>query len=203
MSLLVEPLGEANARAWGELFERASSPCFCRWWHFEGTKNDWLAKCATDPASNRTEAEEAIGARSSASRGLVALLDSGRAVGWMKIAPRASVPKLRALPVYRAIDLGPDEGVWSVGCFLVDPHQRPRNVASALLDAAPANVRALGGIAIEAYPRHAHETERPRFHDDEMLMGPESLFTSRGFARVAEAETTAMYPVYRLTLRPA
>jgi GNAT superfamily N-acetyltransferase len=197
-SLRIEPLGEGNVRAWGELFERAASPCFCRWWHFGGTKNEWLERCAIDPASNRAEAESAVRAGGDA-LGLVAL-EHEQAVGWMKLTPRAIVPKLRRLPVYRALDLGPDDGVWSLGCFLVDPARRRRRVAAALLDAAPAHVRSRGGLAIEAYPRHVHESESGRLHDDEALMGPESLFTSRGFVRIAEAQATKVYPVYRLTL---
>jgi GNAT superfamily N-acetyltransferase len=196
--LLVEPLGERNAQAWGELFVRASSPCFCRWWHFEGTKNEWLERCA-DAAANRVEAEAAIVRADPAALGLVAL-EGGEAVGWMKLTPRASVPKLRALRIYRALDLGPDDGVWSIGCFLVDPRRRRRKVASALLDAAPAYVRSRGGVAIEAYPRHPHESEQSHLHDDEALMGPESMFTARGYVRVAEGAGAKMYPVYRLVL---
>ncbi len=107
------------------------------------------------------------------------------------------------MPIYRAVDLGPDDGVWSIGCVLIDPAHRRRRVAAALLDAAPAFVRARGGTAIEAYPRHVHETEHARLHDEEAWMGPESLFAARGFARVAEGQATAMYPVYRLALTGA
>ena len=195
----VEPLHEGNLRAWGELFERASSGCFCRWWHFGGVKNDWLARCATEPETNRAEAEACVRAGHEEALGLVAL-EGDEVVGWMKLAPRASVPKLRGLPVYRALDLGPDDGAWSVGCFLVDPRHRRRGIAEALLDAAPAFVRARGGRLIEAYPRHVHETEHSRLHDEEALMGPESLFVSRGFVRAEVPGEMKMYPVYRLAL---
>jgi GNAT superfamily N-acetyltransferase len=195
----VEPLDGANVQAWGELFVRAASPCFCRWWHFTGTKSEWLLRCATEPGANRAEAEGAVAHRDPSTLGLVAR-DGADVIGWLKLTPRASVPKLRRLSIYRALDLGPDEGVWSIGCFLVDPTRRRQRVASALLDGAPAYVRAQGGVAIEAYPRHAHESEHGPFHDDEALMGPESMFARRGFVRVAEREAMKMYPVYRLTL---
>jgi GNAT superfamily N-acetyltransferase len=198
-AIRIEPLDAGNAPAWGELFVRASSPCFCRWWHFAGTKNEWLARCATEPGVNRAEAEEAIARGDGSALGLVAC-DGTEVVGWLKLSPRASVPKLRRLPIYRALDLGPDEGVWSIGCFLVDPARRGQKVASTLLNAAPSYVRAQGGVAIEAYPRHAHESEHGPLHDDEALMGPEALFVGRGFVRVAEREAMKMYPVYRLTL---
>jgi GNAT superfamily N-acetyltransferase len=198
-ALRVEPLTDARFDAWGALFERAASPCFCRYWHFEGTKNDWLARCAMDPGESRAEMEAALGRRADESLGLIAL-EGDIVVGWMKLTPRATVPKLRGLPIYRALDLGPDDGVWSVGCILVDPARRRRKIAARLLDAAIDIARARGGRAVEAYPRHAHESSGARLHDDEAMMGPESLYVARGFARVAEAAATRMYPVYRLDL---
>jgi GNAT superfamily N-acetyltransferase len=198
----VESLGDENAAAWLSLFERAHSPCYCRWWHFGGVKNDWLARCATEPEANREEAAASVRAHGEDALGLVALAtgDGNGALGWMKLSPRTAVPKLRNLPIYRGIDLGPDDGVWSIGCFLVDPAHRRVGVAGALLDAAPAFVRARAGRAIEAYPKHVHESEHARLHDEEAWMGPESLFTSRGFGRVAAERTTKMYPVFRLAL---
>lgn len=195
----IEPLSAENVAAWDALFERAASPCFCRWWHFEGKKNDWLARCALHPEENRAEAEAAVRANEPSGIGLVAM-NEATCVAWMKIAPRASVPKLRGLPIYRALDLGPDEGVWSIGCFLVDPARRNAGIAGALLDAAPELVRSRGGTAIEAYPRHLHESAHPVLHDEEVLMGPESMYVRRGYARVAEDKTMPMYPVYRLPL---
>jgi GNAT superfamily N-acetyltransferase len=192
------PLDEETLSAWSALFERAASPCFCGFWHFRGTKNEWLERCAMEPEANRVEAERAVCAGGTEALGLVAM-DGEEAVGWMKLAPRASLPKLRGLPMYRALDLGPDEGTWSVGCVLVDPRRRRQGIAAVLLDAAPAFVLARGGRAIEAYPRHPHETEHARLHDEEALMGPEALFTSRGFVRVA-GDAMKMYPVYRREL---
>ena len=161
-------------------------------------KNDWLARCALEPEANRAEAEaRRARERDDEASGLVALRRTTRAVGWMKLAPRASLPKLRGLPIYRALDLGPDDGVWSIGCFLVDPQRRRRGVAAALLDAAPAFVVARGGRAIEGYPRHVHEADRPRLHDEEAWMGPESLFVARA-SRASPRGDAPMYPVPRL-----
>lgn len=201
----VEPLGAANADAWAALFERAASPCFCRFWHFGGTKNEWLARCAMEPDLNASEARRAIATGEESALGLVALerdTKGARAVGWMKTAPRASLPKLRGLAIYRGRELGDDDGVFALGCFLVDPTVRRRGVAGALLDAAPGFVRARGGRAIEAYPRHAHESAAGRLHDEEAMMGPEALFTKRGYVRVDEGSplSLAQYPVYRLVL---
>ncbi len=201
----VEPLSAANVDAWVALFERAASPCFCRFWHFGGTRSEWLARCATEPDANTNEARRAIAAGAASAFGLVALErepQRARAVGWMKIAPRASLPKLRGIAIYRGRDLGDDDGVFALGCFLVDPAVRRRGVAGALLDAAPGFVKAHGGRAIEAYPRHAHESASGGLHDEEAMMGPEALFTRRGYARIDEGSPLALaqYPVYRLAL---
>jgi GNAT superfamily N-acetyltransferase len=199
----VEPLGAGNVDAWVALFERAASPCFCRFWHFGGTKNEWLARCAMEPEANASDARGALAAGADGALGLVALeRDTRRAVGWMKVAPRASLPKLRGLPIYRGRALGDDDGVFALGCFLVAPSVRRRGVAAALLDAAPGFVKARGGRAIEAYPRHAHESAAGRLHDEEAMMGPEALFTKRGFLRIDEGSPLALaqYPVYRLQL---
>jgi GNAT superfamily N-acetyltransferase len=125
-------------------------------------------------------------------RGLLALEgdDDAAAVGWMKLAPRARLPKLRRQGAYRALDLGDDEGVWSIGCLLVRPDRRRRGVARALVEAAPEHVRAWGGRTVEAYPhRVAHA-----LHDEEAWMGPEGLFVTLAWQAVHDV---APYPVYR------
>ena len=128
-----------------------------------------------------------------AGRGLVAM-EAGVALGWMKLAPRAVLPKLRRLSVYRPLDLGDDAGVYSVGCFLVRPDHRGRGVARALLAAADTHVLAWGGRAIEAYPRRAEGA----LHPEEAWMGPERLFIELGFSPLVDV---APYPVLRKTLK--
>src|SRR5271166_3663353 len=93
-----------HAAAWAELFEACSSSCFCRYWHFEGGKNDWLARCAHEAGENRREHVASLEAGDPPARGLLALED-GVAVGWMKLVPRASLGKLTRLPVYRSLPL--------------------------------------------------------------------------------------------------
>ncbi len=176
--------------AWAALFEASGSACFCRWWHFEGTKNEWLARCFHEPQRNREEQQALVRSGAPEGRGLLALEDDGGAVGWMKLAPRARLPKLRRQGAYRSIDLGDDEGVWSIGCLLVRPDRRRRGVARALVEAAPEHVRAWGGRAVEAYP---HRVTHP-LHDEEAWMGPERLLVTLGWEVVHDV---APYPVYR------
>jgi GNAT superfamily N-acetyltransferase len=184
--VLIEPLAPKHAGVWADLFARAESPCFCRYWHFTGDKNAWLDRCANHPEENRAEAafEDALVA-----------IDEGKIVGHLKIAPRATLPKLRKLPVYRALDLGPDDGVFSIGCMLVDPGARRHGVARALVEATPAFVRARGGTIVEAYPRRPIDLLR----EDEAWMGPEALYRSCGFTVVNE---DGPYLVMRLTVGP-
>ena len=179
------------------LFDDSSSTCFCRYWHFGGTKNDWLERAALRPEENAAELERAVRTGDPSGRGLGALgaLDgTERALGWMKLVPRGAVPKLRGLPVYRSLDLGDDATTLSIGCFLVLPEARHRGVARALVEAAPEIARALGALTLEAYPRRSSTP----LHAEEAWQGPERIFLDAGFEAVHDV---APYPVYRKDLR--
>ena len=189
----VEPLAPAHLSGWKALFDASGSPCFCRYWHFVGNKNAWLERCAFTPETNAVEQSALVTRGDPAGRGLVAIADDGSVVGWMKLVPRAVVPKLRGLPVYKNLDLGADDEVYSVGCFLVHPAHRKRDVARALLAAADAFVLAWGGTVVEAYPRRSAEP----MNDEEAWMGPEVIFGEHGF--IAQHDE-GPYPVYRKRL---
>jgi GNAT superfamily N-acetyltransferase len=202
VTAVVVPLDEATAPAWRALFEASGSACFCRYWHFEGNKNDWLDRCARRPEDNRDEQLALIHSGADEARGLLAM-DGTDAIGWMKLAPRARLPKLRRQGAYRPLDLGPDEGIWSIGCLLVRPNVRGHGVARDLVQAAPDFVRswasrALPARAIEAYPRgEVAGEERSRLHDEQAWVGTQRLFESCGFVRVAGEPA---YPVMRRAL---
>jgi GNAT superfamily N-acetyltransferase len=187
----VLPLSETLVDAWSALFVAAHCPCYCRFWHFAGDKNAWLDRCANAKEENQREHALAVQRGDPDATGLVAM-EGGEAVGWMKLVPRASVPKLRNQSVYRALDLGEDEGVWSIGCFLIHPAHRRRGVARALVRASFDFVRERGGRAVEAYPRRSGEP----MHDEEAWLGPESVFSD--FEIVAGE---APYPVYRKAIQ--
>lgn len=190
--LVVAPSAPKDAAGLASLFEACGSSCHCRYWHFEGTKNDWLERCAFGAEENRAAMQAALLTGDDTGRGLVASRD-GVVVGWMKVAPRGSVPKLRNLPVYRRLDLGPDDGVYSIGCLLVHPEHRHHGVARQMVEGAKAIVRGWNGRAIEAYP---HAIDRTMY-DEEAWMGPAKMFADAGFVPVAGE---APYPVLRFTL---
>lgn len=178
------------------LFEAASSPCFCRYWHFQGNKNDWLERCAERPEENAAELSAAVRESREDGGGVVAIDgddDEAPVIGWMKLVRRACVPKLRTLPVYRGLDLGDESATFSVGCFLVHPAHRRRGVARALLEGGAAIAARAGVHALEGYPRSASVP----LYDEEAWQGPVSLFEACGFEHVAGA---APYPVYRKVL---
>jgi GNAT superfamily N-acetyltransferase len=189
----IAPLTVETAGAWVRLFEACGSACFCRWWHHDRGKNDWLARCFHDPGRNRDEQLALVAAGAPEARGLLAM-EQEEALGWMKLAPRGLLPKLRRQGPYRALDLGDDDGVWSIGCLLVRPDRRQQGVARSLVEAAPQAVRAWGGLAIEAYPHRVTHA----LHDEEAWMGPHALFrVTSGWQALHDV---APYPVVRLTL---
>jgi GNAT superfamily N-acetyltransferase len=201
-------LDESVAGAWQGLFEASGSTCFCRYWHFVGRKNEWLERCFQRPDENRDEQLALVRSGALEARGLLAM-DGPTAVGWMKLAPRALLPKLRQQGAYRPLDLGPDEGVWSVGCLLVRPDRRRTGVARALVMAAPEHLLAWDGpsspvAAIEAYPRGSNPVAGAAggtslmLHDEEAWVGTQHLFESCGFTRVAGEPA---YPVMRKALK--
>jgi len=187
-----EPVGPAHVPALEALFERAGSACYCRFFHFEGDKNGWLARLAHEPEANRRELATHV--REAALAGVVARLDSGEVVGWMKLEPALELPKLYAQRPYRSLPVfgGDRTRVVSVGCFLVDSAWRRRGVASALLRRGIEVARARGERAVEAFPRRAFGVG-----DEELWTGPLALFEREGFTVVSEQ---AQYPVLRLDL---
>jgi GNAT superfamily N-acetyltransferase len=198
----VSALDESLLPAWQALFEVCASPCYCRYWHFQGTKNDWLDRCAHRPQENRDEQIAFIRSGVLEARGLLAM-EGSTAMGWMKLAPRAGLIKLRRQGAYRGLDLGPDDGVWSIGCLLVRPDRRGQGVAQALIAASPAAVRSWSTAnrparMIESYPRgNPSGNGSARLHDEEAWIGTQGLFERCGFVRVAGEPA---YPVMRLAL---
>jgi GNAT superfamily N-acetyltransferase len=198
----VVALTEETLPAWRSLFDACGCACFCRYWHFEGTKNDWLARCAERPGENRDEQVALVRSHAEEARGLLAL-DGAAALGWMKLVPRARLPKLLRQGAYRPLALGPDEGVWAIGCLLVHPHHRRRGVARALVRAADDHVRTWEDprrpCAIDAYPRGRAPGVAPApLHDEEAWTGTPGLFAGCGFVRVAGESA---YPVMRKVVR--
>jgi len=193
--LRIEPAGPEHEEGLSALFERNDSPCFCRWWHFEGDKNAWEDRCANAPAESRRELSGRLAGHSDEARGLVALGD-GQLVGWMKLSPAGVMQKLYAQRLYRGLPCfeGERSGVFTIGCFLVDEAWRRRGVARALVDAAVEIAPRWGARALEAFPRRGDALSA-----QEMWTGPAEALTDAGFREVFDFKP---YPVLRRELTP-
>lgn len=174
------------------LFEAAGSPCYCRYWHFEGDKNAWLARCAFDPETSRSELAVAVSEVRDEGRGVVALED-GALVGWAKVAPSRALTKLYAERYYRGLVAAERTGVWTIGCFLVRPDRRLLGVAGALVGAAVDVAARAGASVLEAFPRRVDGVVA----DEELWRGTVSGLAAQGFVAVAGDEA---YPVMRRAL---
>jgi GNAT superfamily N-acetyltransferase len=200
VSVRVVASAPEHAAALVALFERTGSPCYCRFWHFTGTNNDWLDRCANAKGENQRELEEALASRGDEAKGVVAIddaiTDSDQAiVGWMKVAPVAVAKKIYDRRLYKNLPCfeGDREGVFALGCALIDPSHRKRGLTRELVAGAVSVAKTWGARALEAMPRVPSEP----VSDDELWTGPISAFTANGFTVVHEF---APYPVLRKTL---
>ncbi len=197
----IAPLGPDTLGAFGALFDACASGCYCRYWGFPGNKNEWLERTFTAPQRNLEEQSALVRAGDAFGRGLLAFDpgDPGKAVGWMKLAPRDRMIKLRRQGAYRALEdeTGThDAAVWVIGCLLVHPEHRGQGIARQLIAAADDVVRGWRGVAIEAYPRGTVGLGF-RLHAEEAWTGTDGMFASLGFGRIAGEPA---YPVYRKDL---
>lgn len=200
MTFPVRPASAVDAAALCGLFERSGCACYCRWWSFAGDKNAWLDRLAHAADDNRLELEQALRTGDPSARGLVAFdgtSDGASAIGWMRIAPVATLSKVYDQRLYRRLPCfeGERTGVWTVACFLIDPAYRRRGVAGSLLDAGIAHCKSSHARALEAFPRPDEGRGA-----ETLFTGPGRLFEERGFRIVHE---TGPYSVVRLDLEQA
>jgi GNAT superfamily N-acetyltransferase len=179
-----------------QLFGATGFGCHCRYWHFDGTAREWLARCAQHPEQNAEEMSAALQAGSAEMRGLVAHTASGELVGWLKLAPALVLRKLYAQRLYKGLPCfeGSRDGIWTVGCLLVREDWRRRGVARALIAGAVPAARAEGARALEAFPRSDTDAA-----DAAMMLGPLKSFLDAGFEIVHDFRP---YPVLRRELLP-
>ncbi|HEY7968756.1 MAG TPA: GNAT family N-acetyltransferase [Candidatus Limnocylindrales bacterium] len=189
------------------LFDQPGDPkwCWCASFHITGNVK----------ARPREDNREVLTARTveGPSPGLLGYRD-GRVVAWVSVGPRASYRKLAnrdyadaaapgaaAAPTVAGAASDPDqERVWSIVCFVVDPRERRRGVARAMLAAAVEHARAAGATAVEAY---AIDPLGERIPNPIAYGGMRSMFEAAGFRVVGErlaGRTRWPRPVVRLDL---
>jgi GNAT superfamily N-acetyltransferase len=191
----VEAAAPAHEAGLAALFEAAGSPCYCRFWHFEGTNNGWLERCATAPGQNRADFASALREGGDEARGVVALDRDDAVVGWLKVAPVEGMRKLYDRRLYRGLPCfaGDRAGVMVIGCALVHPAHRRAGVATALVAGAVRLAPTWGARALEAFPRRPREA----VSDEELWTGPMGAYARNGFVEVSDFEP---YPVLRRVL---
>jgi GNAT superfamily N-acetyltransferase len=140
----------------------------------------WIART---PDQNRATTERT--ALAGRMQGLLAYLD-GKPVGWCRFGRRTDFPRAE-LRFRRPAE----EGVGCIACFSIVDAARKKGVAQALLARAVDEMKLMGLVAVEGYPRKdAHDPS-------ENWRGPESLYARAGFKSVAEGGS---FRVMRLEL---
>ena len=183
-----------DAQALAAFFERVGSPCYCQYWRFNGNTNAWLARCSEDGENARALAIELEEHSGHELTGVIARDASAKVVGWVRLTPSERLRKIYDQRLYHGLECfrGERAGVYTVGCFLVDPEQRRQGVATGLLRAGIEAAQAAGARAVEAFPRRAE-----LLGDEECQLGPYALFEREGFELVHDF---GPYPVLRRVL---
>jgi GNAT superfamily N-acetyltransferase len=189
-SLVLEAAEPQHAEALLALFERTGTACNCQYWHFSGDKNAWLDRLFHAPELNRAGFVENLA--QPGMKGVVALRD-GLAVGWMKLCPATSLPKLYGQRLYKGLPClsGARDGVLTVGCLLVAEEVRRQGVARALVRRGVELAQQVGARAIEAFPRRSEQAGPA-----ELWVGPANIFLQAGFEIINDF---GPYPVLRWT----
>jgi GNAT superfamily N-acetyltransferase len=187
--MIVREVDPDDFAALAALFDREHCPCYCRYWHFEGTNKEWEARCGLEPEKNRQDLETSLGRGET--RGVVAI-EGDTVLGWMKLSRRGFMPKLLARSPYKNLDVPEDGAVFSIGCFLIDSAHRRKGIARAMLKGAIEIAKSMGAGYLEGYPRVFEG-----LHDFEQFTGPGKLYEELGFEVVRDQP---QYPVLRRRL---
>lgn len=137
--------------------------CYCQFLYVDHAKVEWSERTAEQ---NRAQACDRI--CSSRMQGYLAYR-GGDVVGWCNAAPRTMLDAFADEPDADAGELG------QITCFVVAPRHRRTGVATQLLAAACAGLKAQGMRIAEAMPKP------DVLGDAENHYGPLSLFTAAGF----------------------
>ncbi len=197
MKLFTAPAGPEHDAGLRGLFQAAASPCFCRFWHFDGTNNEWLDRCANAVGENAAAFSGALASGDEEAKGIVAIdAETQTLVGWLKVAPARVMRKAYERRFYKQLPTfqGDREGVFLLGCTLVHPDFRKQGVATALVEGAVTHAKdAFGARVLEALPRRPTEP----VSDEELWTGPMGAFAVNGFVEVGGL---LPYPVLRREL---
>ena len=119
--------------------------------------------------------------------GLLAF-DSGQAVGWMQVGPRADVPEWNnagrgSAPV--APGEASDPAVWAISCFFLRSTARGKGLTHQLVGAGLAWARENGARFVDACPIDHSKGS----HSAGLFVGSTRVFEKAGFSRLAERKS--------------
>jgi GNAT superfamily N-acetyltransferase len=169
---VVKPVTPALWPALENLFgsSGASNGCWCMYW--------LLGAEYHKRPRNQNKKQLHASVDSGRPPGLLALDESGVALGWCRVTSRDELPWLNTRPVFEPID---DLPVWSLPCFYVRSASRGRGVMMALIEGAVTHARDSGARALEAYPVDTSIEGATR----NVFPGTASAFARAGFTVVA------------------
>lgn len=139
--------------------------CYCCFYYFTG-KDSWEQRSGAD---NRKESITLI--ERGRMNGYLAYI-GGRPAGWLNVDDINNYPRLLE---NNQIKRESGKKTASVVCFVIDPDQRRKGIASRLLKQACADFEKKGYDFIEAYPQINPEGDAANYH------GPLKMYLSAGF----------------------
>ncbi|HEX8094786.1 GNAT family N-acetyltransferase [Jatrophihabitans sp.] len=179
------PVEPAMWPALEDLFGRsgASNGCWCMYWILGA---DYHRR---PRVQNKDQLRSSV--MTGPPPGLLALDESGTAVGWCRLTPRRELPWLDSKRDLGQVD---DLPVWSLPCFYVRRGFRGQGVMAALIDGAVDYARTAGAPALESYPIDTEAEGATR----NIFPGTTSAFTRAGFRVVTRRAPTR--PIMRRDL---
>jgi GNAT superfamily N-acetyltransferase len=169
----VAPLNPAN---WGDFVDLMGGEgggcggCWCTWWRM--SRSRWNS-CSKE--QRRTFFKQIVDAGEPVG---ILLYESGQAVGWCAVAPRADYPTLMNSPVAYPID---ESDSWCVSCLFVRAGWRRQGRMEALIRAGAAYAFGMGAPAVDGFPQ---KSGRTGFVD--RFIGLEGSFHRAGFTTVEQ-----------------
>lgn len=177
-SILIRPLIPSLLRDYLGFFDHdafADNPdwasCYCHFYYARHDQKDWEKR---DGPENRQAVSQLI--QAGKMHGYLAY-DGDQVIGWCNAGLRKNIPNI---PV---TDGRPDaEDIGVIVCINIAPAYRGQGVATQLLGAALAGLRAQGVKMVEALPRNDTQSNASNYH------GPLAMYLNAGFTPVQELD---------------
>jgi GNAT superfamily N-acetyltransferase len=167
----IHPLSAARLNDWLNYFDHvafADNPdwqdCYCHFLHADTDAKPWAQWTGEE---NRRAVIPLI--EQHEMNGMLAYSD-GQVIGWVHAGPSRCVAAMQD-------KAGADEdGVGTIGCFVVAKPWRGQGVARRLLQSACAQLKSRGMHTVQAYPRRETKSEA------DAHFGPLQLYIDEGFS---------------------